>query len=91
MNASWSKLLPEYFATTEVGSSRARERCYQQVITNVITLTPEVGAPGIEDLDESDILKVVQPGTDSLSAEETEDILLLDIAEKTSEQAIEIN
>ena len=47
--------------------------------------------PGYEDLDESDFLEAVQPETDSLSAEETEDILLLDIAEKTSEQAIEIN
>ena len=91
LNARWSKLLPEYVATTDVGSSCARERCYQQAITNVITLTWEADAPGFEDLNESDILEVVQPGTDSLSAEETEGILLLDIAEKTSEQAIEIN
>ena len=50
-----------------------------------------MGARGFEDFDESDILEVAQPGTDSLSAGETKNILLLDIAEKTSEQAIEIS
>ena len=86
LNCCWSKLLPQYVPTTDVGSTCARE----QVIRTVVSLTRNVSAPGFVDVDEEDILEVVMPQNEPLTAEEAEEILLLDIEEKTSDENVEI-
>uniref|UniRef100_A0ABD2X0P4 HTH CENPB-type domain-containing protein n=1 Tax=Trichogramma kaykai TaxID=54128 RepID=A0ABD2X0P4_9HYME len=80
LNASWSKLLPELVFGSD-------SRNYEQTLESVIGLTREVGGPGFEDVQESEILEIVLPSEEFLTAEETEDILQRPTEEKTEDKS----
>uniref|UniRef100_A0ABD2XC50 DDE-1 domain-containing protein n=1 Tax=Trichogramma kaykai TaxID=54128 RepID=A0ABD2XC50_9HYME len=80
LNASWSKLLPELVFGSD-------SRNYEQTLESVIGLTREVGGPGFEDVQEFEILEIVLPSEEFLTAEETEDILQRPTEEKTEDKS----
>ncbi|KAL7305661.1 hypothetical protein TKK_0002382 [Trichogramma kaykai] len=62
-------------------------RNYEQTLESVIGLTREVGGPGFEDVQEFEILEIVLPSEEFLTAEETEDILQRPTEEKTEDKS----
>ena len=81
LNASWSKLLPEFDAREK---SIESQPCYQSVVQGVVQLSRELGGEGFEDLQEQEVLEIVMSESETLSAEDVEQMVILVDQEKTT-------
>ncbi|KAL7297063.1 hypothetical protein TKK_0009489 [Trichogramma kaykai] len=81
LNASWSKLLPEF--DTRVTSTESQPTSYRSVVLEVVELSQELGGEGFEDLQEQEVLELVMPGSETLSTEDVEQMVQMAGQEKT--------
>lgn len=82
LNASWSKLLPEFVVRKK--STESQPPCYQSVAQSVVQLSREVGGEGFEDLQEQEVLELIMPGSETLNAQDVEEMVDLIGQEKSS-------
>lgn len=82
LNASWSKLLPEL---DNRGKSIERQTpTYESAVRRVVELSKELGGEGFEDMHEQEVLELVMPESETLSAEDVEQMVQLVGQEKSS-------
>ena len=87
-NVSWLKLLPEFDARKIQSQTSSHESTVQEVVD----LARQVEGDGFQDLQVHEILEMVFPGSESISAQDADEMLQLATEEKTSEpQEEEIN
>lgn len=74
LNASWSKLLPN-FVNKKQKSGQIIDN--QSVFQGMVSISREIGGEGFADMQETEILEIVSPGKDLLTTEEVEEIVEL--------------
>lgn len=72
LNRSWSKLLPEIVVNPRQPTEKSTP--YQEIIQGVVNISREISGQGFEDVEESEILDLVLPGSEVLTVEEVVEI-----------------
>lgn len=74
LNASWSKLLPEFDARE---TSARTENRVQSAVREVVNITRQLEGEGLDDVEELEIMELVMPGSEPLTASDAEEMMQL--------------
>lgn len=77
INRSWSKLLPEFVVDPRKPDNEVVESDlpYEEHVADVVKIAQVVGGEGFNDVDRTEILELILPGSEVLSVQDVEEIV----------------